>query len=168
MKAHSIASLILAITLSFFSSLASAQEMFKLYSETGTGSRLRSTEVVSPVPFDKAYADLNDAQKEHVKLNYPGMPEGDVPPYPLTGTASIYRPIIDVRSSLKKSATTGTLMVVAMIDESGSVEDLKIYKSPSKSMSKIASTIIFDTKFTPASCNGSPCKMEFLFEYEGK
>jgi hypothetical protein len=33
-------------------------------------------------------------------------------------------------------------------------------------MTQLATNVLFNTAFDPASCNGKPCKMEFPFEFK--
>ena len=78
----------------------------------------------------------------------------------------IYKPLIKHRSKQLDKAREGTLFMVAMINEKGNVENVSVYESPSPIISELATTVIFNTKFSPASCDGKPCKMEFPFEFK--
>ena len=152
-----------------FSSMASAAQSYKLYGDPRTGSRFRPVEVVSPIPLDKAYNDLNQAQQDWFRNTYyADLAKTETPPYPAKGTEAIYKPIIKYRSTQMDKALKGTLFVVAMIDEKGKVENVSVYESPSSVISKLATNVLFNTEFTPANCNGTPCKMEFPFEFKMK
>ena len=90
------------------------------------------------------------------------MKDSEKPPFPVDGTEVIYKPIIKAND---KIARGGNLFLVAMVDETGKVEGVSIYETPHQKISEIATAVLFDTQFEPATCDGTPCKMEFPFEF---
>ncbi len=113
------------------------------------------------MPFDKSYSELSPALKQRVKNAYGDLKESEYPPFPSEGTQVIYRPLYKANLDLRKE---GDVLAIAMIDESGGVESVTVYKAPSKNIATMLNYIISNTKFDPATCDGKPCKMEYLFE----
>lgn len=89
------------------------------------------------------------------------MKDSEHPPFLSEGTEVIYRPLYKANLDLRKE---GDVLAIAMIDEKGMVETVSIYKAPSKNIATMLSYVISNTKFDPATCDGKPCKMEYLFE----
>lgn len=153
----------------FFSTVTSAAQSYKLYGDARIGSRFKPVEVDSPIPLNKGYDKLSESQQNWFRdTYYTDLAKTEVPPYPLKGTAAIYKPIIKHRSQQMDQAREGVLFMVAMIDVKGKVENVSVYESPSPNITDLATTVLFNTKFKPASCNGKPCKMEFPFEFKMK
>ena len=158
---------LIALSLIFVTMASSAAQSYKLYGDARVGTRFRAVEVESPIPLNKAYNKLSKTQQNWFRNTYyTDLPKTEIPPYPVKGSAMIYKPIIKHRSKQLDKAREGTLFLVAMIDEKGKVENVSIYESPSPIISELATTVVFNTKFTPASCDGTPCKMEFPFEFK--
>lgn len=150
-----------------FSTAASATQSYKLYGEARAGSRFRTVEVNSPIPLNKGYDKLSAAQQDWFRETYyTDLPKTEIPPYPVKGSAMIYKPLIKHRSKQLDQAREGTLFLVAMVNKTGKVENVSVYSSPSPIMSELATNVVFNTPFTPASCHGEPCDMEFPFEFK--
>ncbi len=154
-----IGALVLIVT----TTAAAAQREFKLMGESRSGSKFKQVDAVSPIPFNKNYTQLTEEQKELFRATYGGLAETEKPPFPVEGTQSIYRPIIEGH---KEIARAGNLFLIAMVDENGKVENVSVYESPHTRMTEYASAVLFNTTFDPATCNGEPCKMEFPFEFK--
>ena len=152
-----------ALVLILTTTAAAAQREFKLMGESRSGSKFKQVDAVSPIPFNKNYTQLTEEQKELFRATYGGLAETEKPPFPVEGTQSIYRPIIEGH---KEIARAGNLFLIAMVDENGKVENVSVYESPHTRMTEYASAVLFNTKFEPATCNGDPCKMEFPFEFK--
>lgn len=142
--------------------VAAAQKQYKLLGEPRVGSKFRPVEVMSPIPFDKNYQQLSDEQKEIFRSFYGGLKDSEQPPFPKDGTKTIYEPIIEAHDLVARG---GTLFLIAMINEKGKVENVAVYESPADKITEIATAVLFNTEFDPATCDGSPCKMEFPFEF---
>lgn len=140
-----------------------AQKQYKLKGDAPEGSKIRPIDAISPIPFNKSYKALTAEQKEMFKATYGGLANGEEPPFPKKGTQVIYKPIIKAH---KEIARSGNLFLVAMVDEEGKVENVSVYESPADSMTQLATNVLFNTAFDPASCNGEPCKMEYPFEFK--
>ncbi|MFT5136746.1 MAG: hypothetical protein ACI9XU_000256 [Arenicella sp.] len=142
---------------------AAAQKQYKLKGDAPEGSKIKTIDAISTIPFNKNYKALSAEQKEIFKATYGGLASGEIPPFPKKGTQVIYRPIIKAH---KEIARSGNLFLVAMVNEKGKVENVSVYESPAESMTQLATNVLFNTAFDPASCNGKPCKMEFPFEFK--
>jgi hypothetical protein len=140
-----------------------AQKEFKLRGDAREGSKFRTIDAVSPIPFNKSYKQLTTEQKEIFRATYGGLAETEKPPFPKKGTEVIYKPLIKAHKDI---ARAGTLFLIAMVNEKGKVENVAVYESPAQSMTELATTVLFNTEFDAATCNGKPCKMEFPFEFE--
>ena len=110
------------------------------------------------LPFDKSYGQLSPAQQGSLKSAYVEMGETDRPPFPIGGLKAIYEPITEGQQRLLAS---GTFRADVEVDERGDPIAVAVYHSPSKSVTKFVSNILMLSKFKPASCSGSPCKMGF-------
>ena len=146
----------------FATAAAAAQQQFKIKGEAIVGSKFRQIDAMSPIPFNKSYDELTAEQKELFRATYGGLADSEKPPFPVKGTQAIYKPIIKGHRDI---ARAGNLFLIAMVDESGKVENVSVYESPANSMTEYATAVLFNTEFEPATCAGEPCKMEFPFEF---
>ena len=110
------------------------------------------------MPFDKPYAELSPAQQVTLKSAYVEMGDGDEPPFPVAGLKAIYEPITEGQQRLMVS---GTFRADVEVDERGDPVAIAVYRSPNRTVTRFVSRIVMLTKFKPASCAGSPCKMGF-------
>lgn len=147
----------------FASTIAAAQQEFKIKGDPRPGSKFRPVLASSPIPFDKSYDELTDEQKSLFRASYGGLAKNEKPPFPKAGTKAIYEPLLKGHLEI---ARAGNLFLVAMIDEQGKVENVSVYESPANTMTEYATAVLFNTEFEPATCAGKPCKMEFPFEFE--
>lgn len=147
----------------FSISAAVAQKQYRLLGTPELGSKYRPVEVQSPIPFDKSYDELTKEQRNLFRQSYSVLKETEKPPYPKAGTGAIYEPIIEGH---EKIARGGTLFLVAMVNEKGKVEGVSVYESPTQNHTELATAVLFNTEFDPAVCDGTPCKMEFPFEFK--
>ena len=152
----------LLITLISTSAFAGTKT-YKLLGDPPAGSKFRSVDAVALIPFNKEYEQLTATQQKIFRDSYGGLADTEKPPFPINGTQSIYRPIV---KGHKEIARAGKLFLVAIVDKTGKVENVKVYNSPADSMTQYATTVLFNTEFTPANCAGQPCKMEFPFEFD--
>jgi hypothetical protein len=156
----------LLLTLSFLSVIVGvvhAKEVYKLYGDAPMGSNLRPIEVKSPIPFNKEYGQLTELQRNLYRLQFEGLAEGDVPPYPKGGSISIYMPLIKGHERISRG---GWLRLIAKVDQTGKVEEVRVYETPHKDMAELAHSVLFHAKFEPASCAGKPCEMDYQFEFK--
>lgn len=135
-------------------------EIFHIYGNPLPGTKFKRKILSGPIPFDKPYSQLTDYQKALVRMDYEGMPSNETPPYPFEGTVVLYEPVI---KALQKILKEGDLTAIAMVNHKGDVEEVTVYKSPDPFFAELLNSILFSTKFEPATCKGKPCKMEFFF-----
>ena len=86
------------------------------------------------------------------------MGETDEPPFPLGGLKALYEPITEGQQRLMVS---GTFSADVEIDAEGTPIAIAVHRSPSKAATRFVSSIVLLTKFKPAVCAGSPCRMGF-------
>ena len=155
-----IAVALLAATFTLSSSAAAKQ--YKIKGDKINGSKMRYVDASSPIPFDKKYGELSDEQRKIFRDGYGVLADTEKPPFPTKGTQAIYKPIIKGHYDI---ARAGNLFLVAMVNEKGKVENVSVYESPADSMTQYATAVLFNTEFEPATCDGTPCKMEYPFEF---
>ena len=156
--------IVLVFVLVFPFSLAYASDgVFYMMGVAPTGSHIPVKLASSNVPFDKNYAELTDQQRAIVRADYEGLAATDVPPYPARGVEQILRPLSKAHRSL---LAKGELLAIAMVDANGKVSEVSIYKTPSEHMTKLIAASLYQTEFTPATCGGEACAMEFLLNQE--
>lgn len=159
-----ITKLAAAFFLACFSTAAVVEaKTYNIYGDKRPGTKFRHIEATSDIPFNKSYKKLTAEQKALFRKRYDTIADNETPPFPTKGLREIYKPIIKGHLTI---AHKGTLFMVAMVDETGKVADVGVYDSPSDKMTNYAATVLFNTQFDPATCNGEPCKMEFPFEIE--
>ena len=156
---------IMPILLFVFASYSVQSQEHHILDNPVTGSHLKHKAVSGSIPFDKTYGQLSSKEKRVFTSIYENFSEADEPTYPLKGLQELYSPIYAAHEKLGRR---GKLQIIALIDEKGLVETMPVYDSPSKHMTKIASAVLFSTKFKHALCSGVPCKMEFPFFIELK
>ena len=110
------------------------------------------------MPFDKAYAQLTAAHQAQLKSAYVEMGENDEPPFPVDGLRAIYGPITEGQQRLH---ATGLFRADVEVSEAGDPIEIAVYRSPSRQVTRFVSRIVMLTKFKPAQCAGTPCKMGF-------
>ncbi len=137
------------------------KKAYFLYGDARPGTKFKQKLFKSDVPFDKSYEELSDGLKSRVKAAYGGLKDSEHPPFPKKGTKVIYEPLYKANLDLRKE---GDVLAIAMVDATGKVENVTIYKAPTKNIATMLSYIISNTEFDPATCDGKPCKMEYLFE----
>ena len=118
----------------------------------------RAGNAESDMPFDKPYAELTPAQQATLRSAYVAMGEGDEPPFPVAGLKAIYEPITEGQQRL---LVRGTFRADVEVDERGDPVAVAVYRSPNRTVTRFVTSIVMLTKFKPASCAGSPCKMGF-------
>lgn len=124
-----------------------------------TGSHLRRDAIKGfGIAVNLSYAELPPADRQRLHSIYERMGEGDEPPFPLAGLTSIYEPLRKVQDKLRER---GELSLVATVDSTGQVQEVKVFESPSARMAAFAAQVLTLTKFKPAKCGGVPCVMEF-------
>jgi hypothetical protein len=136
--------------------------LYKLYGPAPIGSRMRTVEAESYVPFNKNYSQFSTRQKEIYRQDFKGIKPDQIPPFPQGGIQEIYVPLIEANYRL---GGNGELMIFADIDEEGVTQKVTVYFSPTEKLAELATAVLFNTQFDPATCRGEPCVMEFPFLY---
>jgi hypothetical protein len=112
----------------------------------------------SSIPFDKSYEQLTLGQQCLLRSAYVEMAESDEPPFPIGGLKAIYEPITEGQQRL---LATGSFRAEVEVDVAGNPVAVAVYQSPTKAVTALVSNIVLLTKFKPAVCDGSPCRMKF-------
>ena len=135
----------------------------KLYSITTTelGSLKPSYQAVSTVPFDRSFSELSEREQNLVRKKFINLNLNDVPPYPVKGAGSLYRPILKAGS---RHNEVGLLKLKASINAQGDVTKVEIESAPSPWLARKASKIVQRTKFEAGLCDGVQCEMQFPVE----
>jgi hypothetical protein len=117
------------------------------------------------VPVDKNYAQLTPQEQRRVRALYDGMPETDAPPYPLHGQ----RPILDAAMRIERTLRiTGELTLAVTVDPKGEPTDVQMIRSPDPQMTKMMAYVLMLQKYSPASCKGVPCQMQYPIRIDFK
>lgn len=90
------------------------------------------------------------------------IPDGDEPPFPLFGLKPVHQKVAAAQNRL---LVEGPLVLVASVDATGEVTEIKAIGSPSQEMTMQVAGILYDTKFKPARCSGQPCAMQYPFSF---
>ena len=139
------------------------EKLYKLLGTAPKGRKFRPIEATSPIPFNKKYDQLNDEQVKIFRSYFENLTKDDTPPYPKKGLIEIYNPLI---KGHKRIGGVGELLVFTEVNEKGGVNNVTVYKSPTKQLADLVTTVMFNTKFKPATCNGEPCTMDYPFYYD--
>jgi hypothetical protein len=116
------------------------------------------------VPLDKGYDQLTAQQRRIVKARYESMAEDDVPPYPLHGPQEIFEAAAKLQKTLR---VTGEMTLAVTISGKGEPLDVQVLRSPDNDvMIKTMAKILMLAKYTPASCKGVPCQMQFPIRFK--
>ncbi|NND83193.1 MAG: hypothetical protein HKN50_12265 [Gammaproteobacteria bacterium] len=158
----SVIFLLVMLTLPLFA-VSAEPNVFHMYGSVPAGRNFPSILATSNIPYDKNFTELTEAQRSLVRANYEGLAAADVPPYPAQGVEQILEPLSKAHPTL---LGRGKMLALAMVSAQGKVTEVKIYYTPNKHVSEIISAALFKTEFTPGTCAGVPCAMEYLFEQD--
>lgn len=140
---------------------AKDRKAYFLYGDARPGSKFKQKLFRDIVPFDVPYSEMSPGLKQRVKAAYGGLKDTEHPPFPAEGTQSIFRPLFKANRDI---LAEGDVLAIAMISATGEPKNVTVYKAPSKNLAEMLNYIIGNTKFEPATCDGVPCEMEYLFE----
>lgn len=135
-----------------------AKNEYAIFDRKVYGSKIAHKSIVWDIPLDKDYVDFSDEEKRKFTSFYDNFPDDDEPPFPIGGLEVIDVPIYKAQ---KKRLARGVLRIIAVVDKKGVVRKVEIYESPDKYITKVATAVLFATKFKPGKCSGIPCAMEF-------
>jgi len=136
---------------------ASAAQKYTLKGAAPTGTFIKTIDATSSIPFDKKYFELTQEQRTAFRARFDNIGLNQIPPFPVNGMKELYRPLIDANDTAAK----GTLSLSVVVDESGQVSDLKVLNAPNERVAQSSAAALRKAKFTPAYCEGAPCKMSF-------
>jgi hypothetical protein len=132
---------------------------YTLRSDSITGTHIRPLAIRNGVvPFWHSYAEMSDAERAAVRSWYPLLDDNDEPPYPIHGTAQMYKTILDVTSL---TPVRGNLHIVVDVSESGDATKVTVHATPDPDLATIISYIAREQKYKPGKCAGMPCAMKF-------
>jgi hypothetical protein len=112
------------------------------------------------VPPGKDYADLTPEQQDYVKWPYLALEEGDQPPYPLQGVASL---VALLRQAATQYQSHGRLGLLVDIGADGVATAVTVVLAPDPDLRYFASAAVLEQKYKPAVCRGKPCAMKYPF-----
>ena len=116
--------------------------------------------VTSSVPFDKSYVELTPEQQALVKRQYPGLEEGDEPPYPAKGIGPIYKWITQAQDKVNVALK---LRLNVLVGKDGNALSVTTIGASSPEIARFAAMVVAKEKYKPAVCHGAPCEMVYPF-----
>jgi hypothetical protein len=128
--------------------------------EPEIGTRIADKNVRGPIAFRKTWGTMSKHEQRLVRQAYPMVHEEDEPPYPVYGTANMYRLISEGQSHIR---ATGMLRMNIFIDSTGAPSKVTVFSSPDPLLTKVATYVVMNEKYKPALCAGTPCPMIFPF-----
>ncbi len=138
-----------------------AKKVYFLYGDARPGTKFKQKLFKDVVPFDKRYSEMSPTLQARVKSAYGGLKETEHPPFPEEGTQAIFYPLFKANRDL---LAEGDVLAIAVISPEGKTKKVTVYKAPTKNIATMLTYILTNTKFDPATCDGKPCEMEYLFE----
>jgi hypothetical protein len=136
--------------------------IYELKQETATtGSRIPRKQVwTSKIPLNRTYAQLTPDEQAAVKSAYEAMAAGDEPPYPEDGLLPIFKA---VRTISDYRFSPGEVSIFVDVDSKGEAVGASIIKSPDAKLTTALANVLMLTKYKPAVCGGTPCRMSYPF-----
>ncbi|WEF35040.1 hypothetical protein [Pseudoduganella chitinolytica] len=156
---HPLSYLVASAALALAGIAAAQDTTYAFRDQPRTGSHLRRNVAFAPIPFDKRYADLSDAQKGIVRAAYERMAADDEPPFPVNGLAPIFRAL----ARLEKGAVhPGPIKASVTVDPAGMPLAVRILTAPGDDLGDFVGRLLLLQRYKPALCAGRPCGQEFL------
>lgn len=140
---------------------AKDKKVYYLYGDARPGSKFKQKLFKDSVPFDKRYSEMSPTLQARIKKAYGGLNDSEHPPFPEEGSQAIFNPLFKANRGL---LAEGDVLAIAIISATGVAKKVTVYKAPSTNIATMINYIIIHTKFDPATCDGKPCEMEYLFE----
>lgn len=156
MKVSKIFSLVVVALISF--NAAAGNKVYTLKGEPQAGSKVRTVDARSSIPFNKSYVELSNDQQAIFNAQFQDLAINERPPFPVEGLRAIYRPILSKNKSLED---TGVLSLAILVDEKGRVDNVSVVETTSPELEEFAVEALAGVKFEPAVCDGATCSMEF-------
>jgi len=114
----------------------------------------------SKVPMNRRYEQLTADEQASVKSVYEAMAPGDEPPYPAEGLVPIFKA---VRTISDYRFSPGEVSIFVDVDSKGEAVGASIIKSPDAKLTTALANVLMLTKYKPAVCGGTPCRMSYPF-----
>jgi hypothetical protein len=111
-------------------------------------------------PLDRPYSRFTAKEKASLRSEYEDMPESDEPPFPVDGLASI---IEDVSTLIARLRVEGEVLIHVTVSPEGKATSVALLKYPDLETAKAIAYVLVKTRYKPALCHGSPCKMDWAF-----
>lgn len=136
-----------------------AEASHKLWSDAAVGTHIRELAIRNGVvPFHQSYAGMSEADRNTVRSWYPLLDDNDEPPYPIYGSAELYKAILSVTSQLR---LRGTLHMVIDVNEKGEATGHSVFATPDQDLATVIAMFATSQRYKPAVCGGKPCAMKF-------
>lgn len=162
MKKFSLIITTTALLLSTANTFASINKnVYFLKGAPEAGTYIKSVEATSNIPFNKSYDELNQKQKSLVKAKYNHLGLNTIPPFPKKGLQAIYRPLVKAN---KTFGANEKVLINANINSDGVVSKVSFVNKQNDEFTNYVNDALLATKFTPASCDGVSCEMNFPIE----
>jgi hypothetical protein len=123
------------------------------------GSMLPQDIISGTLPFDRTYASLTADQKAVLFNEYEGLAAGDEPPFPLYGIRNVVKPMISLAEIYNP---VGPMVAAVDVDSRGKATSVTVFQSPDSELARVLSGALTFAQYKPASCQGQPCKMQFV------
>lgn len=140
---------------------AKDKKAYFLYGDARPGSKFKQKLFRDVVPFNKSYSEMSPGLQARVKAAYGGLKDTEHPPFPIEGSQAIFKPLYKANRDL---LAEGDVLAIAVVSATGQAKNVTVYKAPSPNIATMLNYIIGNTEFEPATCDGEPCEMEYLFE----
>jgi len=131
--------------------------------DTVVGTMLPKNIVTSPLPFDSSYAELTPEQKAVLFDDYEHLSPGDEPPFPMYGIHHVVQPLIPYAETFNP---IGRLVAAVEVDSKGQATSVTVFQSPDSRFSNLMSAALMFEQYKPASCQGTPCRMQFVLHLD--
>jgi len=111
-------------------------------------------------PLDRPYSRFTAKEKAALRSEYENMPESDEPPFPSDGLAPIVEAVSTLITSLRLE---GEVIIHVTVSPEGKATSVRLLKYPDLETAKAIAYVLVKTRYKPAACDGSPCKMDWAF-----
>jgi hypothetical protein len=118
------------------------------------------TIATSQIPFDKGYAEMNDAEKELVRAAY-FLHEDDEPAYPVNGKGPLVEEVFKTAAKYGIGLRTDLILFVD-VNADGVATKVGVYSTPAPALSSVAAFHAMKMKYKPALCGGQPCAGKYI------
>jgi hypothetical protein len=120
----------------------------------------------SKIPLNKTWEQLTPEQQAEFRSLYESMPQTDEPPFPAEGLRPVFGAIKKAQNVLQAKGELNLAVTVGPDGKATKVEDFGGVDN--KDMTQFAGSVLLMTRYKPATCNGSPCTMQFPFRLKLK